>query len=275
MRRAHTAILCGVALAVCSAADARPPQGTRVAKRTPATGKMTRGGAATRAASIRRFANRWQGTSYRWGGNTRSGIDCSGYSRQMFRDLFNIELPRTTRTQIKLGVDIAVRPGALGTGFEPGDLFFYVDPAGIPNHVVVYMGDGQFTHSASGRGVVVDGFKALWGRRIVGRRMLVPARGGGGGYGPIPAAGPIVAQAVPCPPSIRARPEETRRFRIEPLGDFKALPARDLCDWRALAKDLRRRGGRHAESNAVQLDEYVVWLQSIDNFKDEIGGGLR
>jgi len=191
----------------------------------------------------------------------------------MFRDLFHIELPRTTRTQIRLGVDVPLHPTRLGNGFEPGDLFFYVDPAGIPNHVVVYMGDGQFTHSASGRGVVVDGYKALWGRRIVGRRVLLPARGGGKGYAPIPAGGPIVPQAIPCPPSIRARPTEVRRFRNEAIaGVIKTLPERELCEWRALAAALRKRGGRASAGNAKELDEYVSWLQSLDNFKDEIGG---
>src|SRR5882672_10902629 len=50
----------------------------------------------SRAARIRDFANRWLGTPYAWGGDSKAGIDCSGYLRQMFRELFNVELPRTT-----------------------------------------------------------------------------------------------------------------------------------------------------------------------------------
>ena len=42
------------------------------------------------------------------------------------------------------------------------------------------------------------------GHAVVGRRALVPSQGGHGGYGPIPAAGPIVPFEVPCPPSIKA-----------------------------------------------------------------------
>ena len=140
----------------------------------------------------KRFAFSWLGTSYLWGGTTRSGIDCSGFLREMFRTVYNVELPRTTRDQINLGREVRIDFRDLGKNFEPGDLFFYVDSTGTPNHVVTYIGQGQFTHSAGGRGVVIDGWKALWGRRIVGRRVLVPAREGGTvDDGPIPALAPF------------------------------------------------------------------------------------
>src|SRR6185503_17638703 len=54
----------------------------------------------SRAARIRDFANRWLGTPYLWGGDARGGIDCSGYSREMYREVFKVELPRTTKDQI-------------------------------------------------------------------------------------------------------------------------------------------------------------------------------
>lgn len=190
----------------------------------------------------------------------------------MYRDTFGVELPRVTRQQINLGVDVPIIPGALGSGFEPGDMFFYVDPTGIPNHVVVYMGGGQFTHSASGRGVVIEGFKALWGRRIVGRRVLFPAKGGATGqYAPIPPAPPFKAVEVPCPPNIRARPDEIRKFRNQPLvlAKIKYLPERQLCEWKALSTALRTRGGKGGPASATVVDEHIAWIESIDSLKDE------
>ncbi len=250
----------------------RPPRQVKVPKGSSTQARRTLGGAADRARKIRSFANGWMGTRYQWGGETRGGVDCSGYSREMFRQVFGIELPRTTRTQIKLGQDVPIEPGRLGVGFEPGDLFFYVDPAGIPNHVVVYIGNGQFTHSASGRGVVVEGFKALWGRRLVGRRVLLPAREGSGQvYAAIPAAPSFTPTAVPCPPSVRPRPDEVRRYRTEALhlAEIKNLPERELCEWKALGEALRRRGGPAGARSASVVDEYTSWIESIDSFKDE------
>jgi cell wall-associated NlpC family hydrolase len=251
------------------------PRSTKLPRKTKAQVKKLSEAARKRAGSIRRFANSWRGVKYKWGGNTRRGIDCSGYSREMFRNVFKVELPRTTRTQIKLGMNVPITRHSLGQGFEPGDLFFYVDPAGIPNHVVVYMGKGRFTHSAGGRGVVVEGFRALWGRRIVGRRVLIPARGGGeNDYLPIPAAPAFVATAVPCPPSIRAKSAEVRRFLKQSLtpkiiSTLNVEVSRDICEWRALGDALKKRGGRMGKSNAKVLREHVRWLESIDSFKDE------
>ncbi|MEQ8274365.1 MAG: C40 family peptidase [Deltaproteobacteria bacterium] len=233
--------------------------------------------AAGRSARIRSFANRWLGTRYQWGGTGRSGIDCSAYLRQMYRDLFNIELPRTTRQQIRLGLDLPIDPTNLGRTLLPGDLIFYVDRAGVPNHVVVYLGGNLITHSVSGRGVVVDPIRKVYGRRIVARRFLVPRGGGsggddGGGFAPIPAAGPIVAKDIPCPPSFKPKRSEVRRYANRPLPAVGKLGERAICDFRALADALEKRGGKHAKRNAVTLDEYAKWLESIEALKGVIDG---
>jgi hypothetical protein len=159
---------------------------------------------------------------------------------------------------------VPIRPEALGKNFEPGDLFFYVDITGTPNHVVAYMGDGQFTHSLGGRGVIIEGMSAVWGRRVVGRRVLVPARGQGG-EGAIAAAGPIMAAtAIPCPPSIVPSPDHVRRFLREPIGDMKELGLREICEWRALESALKRRGGPAVEENVAKIKGAVEWLESIE-----------
>lgn len=230
---------------------------------------------ASRGSRILAFANRWLGTPYQWGGTTRSGIDCSAYLRQMFRDLFNVELPRTTRQQINLGVDLDVNPRRPGLSMVPGDLIFFIGPDGLPTHVVVYAGNDTITHSVSGRGVVVDPIKKVFGRRIVARRLLVPRSGGddSAGFAPIPAAGPIIPKEIPCPPEIRPKRSEVARYAKAPILDWGVFGERDICDFRALAQGLRDKGGPAAEANAKKLDDHAVWLESIDELKDEMGRG--
>ncbi len=222
-----------------------------------------------REAALRRFAHQWLGTRYEWGGASRSGIDCSAYLLRMYRDVFDLELPRTTGQQIGLGIDITVNPRSLGQTLEPGDLIFYVDERGRPNHVVVYLGRDQITHSVSGRGVVIDPLRRVYGRRIVARRFLVPQRAVPGrrapsGFGPVPAAGPLVSHTIPCPPSFRARRSEVRAYRRRPIIDLTELGDRAICDHRALAAALRAHRGRVAVANAARLEEFAEWLETVD-----------
>lgn len=60
----------------------------------------------------------WKGTRYRLGGNSKAGVDCSGFMQITFRDLFGIDLPRTTNDQAKVGNKISKKE------LRTGDLVF-------------------------------------------------------------------------------------------------------------------------------------------------------
>lgn len=232
--------------------------------------------ATSRAARIRNFARQWLGTHYLWGGDSKGGIDCSAYVRRMYRRLFRVELPRTTKQQINLGVDLPVNPADPSDGLQPGDVFFYVDRAGVPNHVVVYAGGKRITHSESGRGVVIDPIRKLWGRRVVARRFLVPATASSRtreSFGPVPAAGPLKPHEIPCPPSVRPDASEIRLYTDSAVPEMKAMGEREICDYRVLAKALRRRPGALAKRNAAKLESYADWIESIESLKEDIGRG--
>lgn len=89
---------------------------------------------------------RWRGTYYRLGGLGAGGIDCSGLTYVVYRDLFGERLPRTTEGQGRIGQ--AVKRRALG----PGDLVFF--KTGIfQKHVGIYVEDGKFLHASRRSGV--------------------------------------------------------------------------------------------------------------------------
>ena len=89
------------------------------------------------------------GVPYKLGGSTLKGIDCSGLVRKIY-EIFNIELPRTTREQFTIGKKIGKEQ------LEEGDLVFF-RRHGNSSHVGIYIGDNQFVHaSSSNRQVKID-----------------------------------------------------------------------------------------------------------------------
>lgn len=93
--------------------------------------------------------NRWYGTPYRYGGLSRSGVDCSGFVYLTFRDRFNLQLPRSTRAQTDIGTRIDKDQ------LLPGDLVFFKTGRGENGlHVGIYDSDKQFIHASTSKGVI-------------------------------------------------------------------------------------------------------------------------
>ncbi len=69
-------------------------------------------------ASLNDQLSNWRGTPYRYGGMSRGGVDCSGFVLMTFREKFDLQLPRETRMQAKIGTEIDKDE------LLPGDLVF-------------------------------------------------------------------------------------------------------------------------------------------------------
>jgi cell wall-associated NlpC family hydrolase len=106
----------------------------------------------------------WLGVPYQRGGTTPSGVDCSGFTYALCRDMYGVKLPRTSQEQYN-SVDL-IDKSLLGQG----DLVFFsgnVDSLGV-SHVGVYLGNGKFMH-ASTSGVKIDNLDSTYYRtRYVG-----------------------------------------------------------------------------------------------------------
>lgn len=93
-------------------------------------------------------AGNWIGVKYKYGGETKSGADCSGFVYSVFADK-GIILPRVSSDQFENSEKINLNE------IKAGDLVFFAE-AGRINHVGIYIGEGKMIHASSSRGVVVE-----------------------------------------------------------------------------------------------------------------------
>lgn len=118
---------------------------------------------------FREIAQQYVGVPYRWGGTTASGFDCSGYVRQVFKEL-DVDLPRVSRDMYNVGTYVSKNE------LLPGDLvFFSASPSSSRiTHVGIYYGNGKFIHSQLGDGVSFTSLSDpyYWGDRYVGAKRI-------------------------------------------------------------------------------------------------------
>jgi len=117
------------------------------------------------AVAIASTALSLRGAPYRNGGTTPEGFDCSGFVQYVFRQ-HGVSVPRETREQFRLGRSLR------RDDLAPGDLVFFTTVAPGASHVGIVIGQDQFVHAPSERGVVrIERLSTeYWNRRYVGAR---------------------------------------------------------------------------------------------------------
>ncbi len=105
----------------------------------------------------------WYGVRYRTGGNTKSGVDCSGFTVAVYAAVYGFALPRVSREQYRTSRKIST------TELQEGDLVFFNTNGRGVSHVGVYLGNNKFIHASVSRGVMVSGlFEPYYIKRYVG-----------------------------------------------------------------------------------------------------------
>lgn len=99
--------------------------------------------------SIFETALEYLNTPYLWGGKSPFGIDCSGFTQQVFR-FYDINLPRDASQQVEHGLEIEFDE------IQEGDVAFFNNKTGKITHVGILDGQGNIIH-ASGQ-VRIDHF---------------------------------------------------------------------------------------------------------------------
>jgi cell wall-associated NlpC family hydrolase len=111
------------------------------------------------AENVLKSAKSMLGLPYLWGGTSVKGVDCSGFTKTAFY-MNGYVIPRDASQQVLhgdkieiLGTDGNFDPKIALKNLKPADLLFFAgsknsNPNARVTHVAIYIGNGEFIHSA-------------------------------------------------------------------------------------------------------------------------------
>jgi lipoprotein Spr len=108
------------------------------------------------------------GRPYKSGSQYQPGLDCSEFTREVFREYLHTDFPRTSQEQFTLGRQVP------RTSLEFGDLVFFRTEGNSVSHVGVWVGYDEFIHASSSEGVIISRLdEKYWSKRYVGARRIL------------------------------------------------------------------------------------------------------
>ena len=114
----------------------------------------------------------WWGTPYSLGGSTKNGVDCSYFTFDVMKDIYNVNLKRTAAEQYEQCNKIEWNE------LKEGDLiFFKADGRRNISHVGIYLANNKFAHASTSQGVTISDLSdPYWQRRLysLGRVAIQP-----------------------------------------------------------------------------------------------------
>lgn len=126
---------------------------------------------AKRTKTLIAAAKKLKGTKYKYGGQSRKGMDCSGFIHHIYSKV-NIDLPRSTSLQVSRGKKVRLNDT------KAGDLIFFQRNNKV-NHVamVVHHQNNQLiiVHATSTKGVIFENLNssAYWKNKyFVAKRLI-------------------------------------------------------------------------------------------------------
>ncbi len=137
---------------------------TGVAPSADALRQKTNG---TARQEIVNTAKQYIGAPYAWGGTSPSGFDCSSFVQFVFAK-HGVSLPRTSSQQWSVGSSVS------RANLQPGDLVFFNTSGQGVSHVGIYIGNGQFIHASSSRGIIISELSSsYWSPRYIGAKQIL------------------------------------------------------------------------------------------------------
>lgn len=101
----------------------------------------------------------WLGTPYRYGGETKRGIDCSGFTNKVYTAAYNAPLPSNSRAIWQASEPVEK------SELKEGDFVFFKIRRGQISHIGIYLGNDKFAHASVSNGVIISDLNESYYRR--------------------------------------------------------------------------------------------------------------
>lgn len=117
-------------------------------------------------------AHSWRYTPYKLGGtNKNKGADCSSFTQDIYKNVYGINLERTTKYQ-RLGGEKVSK-----SKLKVGDLLFFKTDGPFGLHVGIYLENNNFIHLSSKGGTRIQSLNVrYWNTRYIEARRYVNAK---------------------------------------------------------------------------------------------------
>lgn len=117
------------------------------------------------------FIEEWFGTRYKYGGETKRGIDCSALTGSLLMAVYGFIVPRTARQQYEASEKIKREE------LKEGDLVFFNTTGGV-SHVGLYLENDYFVHASSSQGVTITSLNdPYFSKRYIGAGRVLDSPG--------------------------------------------------------------------------------------------------
>jgi cell wall-associated NlpC family hydrolase len=103
-----------------------------------------------------KFIDEWMGVNHVTGGKDKRGIDCSGFTALLEKEIFGYSLPRTA---LQMAESVKRK---FEEELKEGDLVFFDFNGKRFSHVGVYLLNNRFVHVSTSKGVIVSNLKDPW-----------------------------------------------------------------------------------------------------------------
>lgn len=114
-----------------------------------------------------RFIDEWYGVPYRYGGNGKNGVDCSGFSTKLYAGVYNTPIARTAQQQYDACKKVKKKK------LKEGDFVFFNEGGRKITHVGIYLINDYFVHASTGNGVMISNLNdAYWEDHFAGGGKL-------------------------------------------------------------------------------------------------------
>lgn len=96
------------------------------------------------------FIDEWVGVKYKYGGTTKKGVDCSGFTNLLYNNVFKKELPRSSSDIAAVAKSVSKKE------LSEGDFVFFAIRSNKIDHVGIYLANNRFVHASTSKGVIIS-----------------------------------------------------------------------------------------------------------------------